>query len=694
MRVDELFSESLFPKLSKNAHLIMPIAVVCIIAVLIVPLPPILLDFLVSLDITLSVIILMSSMYIEQPVSFSVFPSLLLIITLFRLSLNIAASRLILLHGSEGTSAAGHVIESFGQFVIGGNYIIGFVMFLVILAIQYIVINHGATRIAEVTARFTLDAMPGKQMSIDADLNSGLINEDEARFRRRQLQREAEFYGAMDGAIKFTQRDAVASILVTAINILAGIVIGVVQYDMGVLDALQTFTVLTIGDGLVTAIPALLISVTGGLITTRAASESNLGEDVSKQLLVNPRPVAIGAGVLFGFGMIPGLPHMAFFVLATMTGVIAYFSNVKSKGDQVRVQRDKASQAQKAIPPEKIESLLKLDPLGIEIGYGIISLVDINQGGDFLSRVKSIRRQIALEFGIVVPPIHITDNLQLEQREYLILLKGMEIARGQLYVDSFLAIDGGGVRQPMQGIPTQEPTFGLPAVWIRPQDKDQAQLAGYTVVDPTTVISTHLSEVLKTHAHELLGRQESKALLDHLNETHPKLVEETVPKILSLGEVQKVLQNLLRERVSIRDLTTILETLADFGLMTKDTDLLTEYVRQNLARSICKALVNEKNELLLMTLNPELEQIITRGLTHTEKGSFLILDPKMIQSIMQRIHQAGQGMLAQSKLVLLTSANIRIHLKRLTDRMLPNLVILSHNEIPSNIKVISLGMVS
>ncbi len=694
MRVDELFLQSLFPKLSRNAHLLMPIAVVCIIAVLIIPLPPLLLDFLISLDITLSVIVLMSSMYIQQPVSFSVFPSLLLIITLFRLSLNIAASRMILLHGSEGTSAAGHVIESFGQFVIGGNYIIGFVMFLVILAIQYIVINHGATRIAEVTARFTLDAMPGKQMSVDADLNSGLINEDEARARRRHLQREAEFYGAMDGAIKFTQRDAVASIIVTAINILAGIAIGVIQSNMGVLEALQTFTVLTIGDGLVTAIPALLISVTGGLITTRAASESNLGEDVSRQLLMNPRPVAIGAGVLFGFALIPGLPHLAFILLASLTGAIAYFSNLKKKEEAVHAEREKISLAQKALPPEKIESLLKVDPLGIEIGYGIISLVDVNQGGDFLSRVKSIRRQIALEMGIVVPPIHITDNLQLNQREYVIMLKGVEIAGGDLYVDNFLAIDGGGVRQPVAGIPTQEPTFGLPAIWIRSQDKDQAQLAGYTVVDPTTVISTHLSEVLKAHSHELLGRQETKALLDHLNDSHPKLLEETVPKVLSLGDIQKVLQNLLRERVSIRDLISILETLADFGVMTKDTDLLTEYVRQALARSICKPLVSEKNELFLMTLNPDLEQSLVRGLTHTEKGSFLILDPKLIQNIMQRIHQAGQGMLAQSKMVLLTSANIRIHLKRLTERVLPHLVILSHNEIPNNIKVISLGMVS
>ncbi len=687
-------TSSVLSKLSKNSHLVMPVAVVCIIAVMIVPLPSLLLDLLITLDITLSVIILLSSMYIDQPVSFSVFPSLLLMITLFRLSLNIAASRLILLRGNEGFAAAGHVIQSFGQFVIGGNYVVGIVIFLVLLAIQYIVINHGATRIAEVTARFTLDAMPGKQMSIDADLNSGLINETEAKERRRQIQREAEFYGAMDGAIKFTQRDAVATIIITSINIFAGIVIGLVQHKMELIQALQTFTVLTIGDGLVTAIPALLISVSGGLITTRAASESNLGEDVSRQLLLNPRPVAIGAGVLFGFALVPGLPKLAFFFLAVVTGIIAYFSNIKSKESALLVQKQKDEQARKALPPERIESLLKVDTLAIEVGYGLISLVDTTQGGDFLNRVKAIRRQLALELGVIIPPIHITDNLQLNPKEYSFLLKGVEITRGELNVDSFLAINGGSARETLPGISTQDPTFGLPALWIKPHDKDRAQLSGYTVVDPTTVVATHLSEILKTHAFELLGRQEAKGLLDHLNETHPKLIEETVPKVLSLGEIQKVLQNLLRERVSIRDLSTILETLADFGVMTKDTDLLTEYVRQALGRSICRSVQNEQEEILLFTLSPDLEQIISKGITHTDKGSYLILDPKAIQSMLQKIHNTFQGAMAQSKMVLLTSANVRSQLRRLTERMFPNLVILSHNEVPNNVKVISLGMVS
>jgi flagellar biosynthesis protein FlhA len=690
----ELAAENLLPALRKNSHLLMPIAVICCIAVMIIPLPPLLLDILITVDITLSVVILMVSMYILEPVSFSVFPSLLLLVTLFRLSLNIAACRLILLHGSEGFSAAGEVIQSFGQFVIGGNYIIGIVMFSVLLAIQYIVINHGAARIAEVTARFTLDSLPGKQMSIDAELNSGLINEAEAKQRRRQLQRETEFYGAMDGAIKFTQRDAVAAIIITAINVVAGLAIGIIQQGMGVMDALQTFSVLTIGDGLVTTIPALLVSVSGGLITTRAASESNLGEDVSGQLLSNPRPVAIGAGVMFAFAMIPGLPKTAFLLLAAVMGAIAYVSKVKQQ-KELRQADEQALQLKKGqATPEKMEALLKVDPLGVEVGYSLIRLVDAKQGGDFLSRVRAIRRQIATELGVIVPPIHITDNLQLNPKEYSILLKGVQIARGELNVDSVLAITGGDVREQLSGIPTTDPTFGLPSVWIKPAEKDRAQVAGYTVVDPTTVIATHLSEVIKGHVHELLGRQETKSLLDHLTETHPKLVEETVPKVLSLGDVQKVLQNLLKERLSIRDLTTIIESLADFGTVTKDPDLLSEYVRQSLARSICRSVQTDRNELIVFTVSPDLEQSIVKGLTHTEKGTYLILEPRMVDDIVHKVHASVQGSVARARTIVLTSANVRLHLKRLTERILPNLVVLSHNEIPPNVKVISMGMIA
>jgi len=672
----------------------MPIAVICCIAVMIIPLPPLLLDILITVDITVSVVILMVSMYILEPVSFSVFPSLLLLVTLFRLSLNIAACRLILLHGGDGFSAAGQVIQSFGQFVIGGNYIIGIVMFSVLLAIQYIVINHGAARIAEVTARFTLDSLPGKQMSIDAELNSGLINETEARHRRRQLQRETEFYGAMDGAIKFTQRDAIAAVIITAINIVAGLAIGILQHGMGLMDALQTFSVLTIGDGLVTTIPALLVSVSGGLITTRAASESNLGEDVSGQLLSNPRPVAIGGAVMLAFAMVPGLPKTAFLLLAAVMGAIAYVSKIKGDNEQRQADEQAVQQKKAQATPEKMEALLKVDPLGVEVGYALIRLVDAKQGGDFLSRVKAIRRQIATELGVIVPPIHITDNLQLGPKEYSILLKGVQIARGEINVDNVLAITGGDVRETLSGIPTTDPTFGLPSIWIKPGEKERAQLSGYTVVDPTTVLATHLSEVIKNHVHELLGRQETKGLLDHLNETHPKLIEETVPKVLSLGDVQKVLQNLLKERLSIRDLTTIVESLADFGTVSKDPDLLSEYVRQNLSRSICRAVQNDRNELVVFTVSPELEQSIVKGLTHTEKGTYLILEPRMVEEIVHKVHTAVQGSVARARTIVLTSANVRLHLKRLTERILPGLVVLSHNEIPPNVKVISIGMIA
>jgi flagellar biosynthesis protein FlhA len=462
---------------------------------------------------------------------------------------------------------------------------------------------------------------------------------------------------------------------------------------MPLVDALQTFTVLTIGDGLVTAIPALLVSVAGGLITTRAASESNLSDDVSRELLLNPRPIAIGAAALLGLALIPGLPKLAFLLLAGGVGAIGYVADFKNKQDQAEAEERLVEQSKQNVPQEKIESLLKVDPLAVEVGYELIPLVDTNKGGDFLARVKAIRRQIAIDLGVVAPPIHITDNFQLKPREYSILLKGVQIARGEISVNNLLAINSGSAQESLPGVPAHDPTFGLPAVWIKPQQKEKAQISGYTVVDPTTVIATHLSETIKTHAHELVGRQEAKALLDHLSETHLKVVEETVPKVLSLGEVQKVLQNLLRERVSIRDLATILESLADCGAVTKEPDLMTEYVRQALARSICKNIVNDRSELLVFTLTPEIEQSVAKGLTHTDKGVFLILEPRIIEDILRRISASLQGALGKSTMVLLSPANIRIHMKRLTERILPNLVVLSHNEIPANVKVISLGTI-
>ena len=680
-------------RLLNSIHLVVPLSVMGILLVMVLPMPPIMLDLLISLNITLSIVILLVSMYILQPVHFSVFPSLLLIVTLFRLALSIASTRLILLRGSEGTAAAGRVIESFGQFVVGGNYLVGIIVFIVLIGIQFIVINHGAVRISEVTARFTLDAMPGKQMSIDADLNAGLIDEKEARARREMIAKEAEFYGAMDGAIRFTSRDAIASLLILGINIIGGFLIGVLQFDMGLADAAKRFTLLTVGDGLVTAIPSLLISVAGAMITTRAASESNLGDDVARQLFANPIPVAIASGVLFFFGLIPGLPGPPFIMLSGVVGFLALQTHRKREGERIVIEKAHADKLEADRPKERIEGLLKVDPLGLEVGYGLIRYVDPHQGGDFLNRIKSIRRQIALDMGLVVPPVHITDNLQLNPREYSILLKGVEIARGELMQDHLLAINPGTAREEIQGVPTVEPAFGLQARWIKAPERERAQLIGYTVVDPTTVLATHITEIIKAHAHELLGRQETKSLLDAVAESHPKVVEELVPKILSLGEVQKVLQNLLKERVSIRDMVSILETLADFASLTKNVGILTEYCRQALGRSLCKPYQSDRSELHVFTVNPEIEKSICDGIVHTEQGSYLALEPRQAKDIMSRFRRtleaAGPG-----NPVVLCSPNVRMYVRQLLDRFLPNAAILSHSEIPPNLRVVSMGMVS
>jgi flagellar biosynthesis protein FlhA len=682
------------PNLLGKIHLIIPASVMGILLMMIMPVPRTLLDILISLNITLSIIIMMVSMYILQPVNFSVFPSLLLIITLFRLALNVASTRLILLHGSEGEDAAGRVIQAFGQFVVGGNYVVGIVVFLVLIGIQYIVINHGAVRISEVTARFTLDAMPGKQMSIDADLNAGLIEEAEARARRKQISDEAEFYGAMDGAIRFTSRDAVASALILTINIVGGLLIGVFQFDMPLAEAAKRFTILTVGDGLVTAIPSLLISVAGGIITTRAAAESNLGEDVVNQLFKNPMPVAIASAFLFFFGLIPGLPSIPFFLLSGLAAVTAYRTKKQRDSEQVVMAKEQAEKAEADKPKERLERLLKVDPLGFEVGYNLIRYVDASQGGDFLNRIKSIRRQIALDLGVVVPPIHITDNLQLDPRGYSILLKGVEVARGELLPEHCLAINPGTAQEDIGGTATLEPAFGLEARWIRPAERERAQLAGYTVVDPTTVLATHLSEIIKSHAHELLGRQETKTLLDTVAETHPKVVEELVPKVLSIGEVQKVLQNLLKERVSIRDAVSIFETLADYASMTKNANILTEYCRQALGRSICRQYQNEQNELVVFTVSPEIEKNVGDAIVHTEQGSYLALEPRLAKDVMQRIKRTVESAAGGKSPVLLCSANVRMYVRQLIERYLPNATILSHNEIPPNIRVTSVGMVS
>ena len=675
-------------------HLVIPAGVMGILIVMVLPMPTMVMDLLISVNITLSIIVMLVSMYILQPVHFSVFPSLLLLITLFRLALNVASTRLILLHGSEGEDAAGKVIQSFGQFVVGGNYFVGIIVFLVLIAIQYVVINHGSIRISEVTARFTLDAMPGKQMAIDADMNAGIINEAEARERREQISREAEFYGAMDGAIRFTARDAVASIIILAINIIGGFLIGVLQFDMGLADAARRFTILTIGDGLVTAIPSLLISVAGGIITTRAASDSNLGEDVARQLFTNHVPVAIGSGFLFFFGFVPGMPFWPFFILGSLTAVLAYKRRKARQDEQFMLEKVKAEKAEADKPKDRIEGLLKVDLLGIEMGYGLIRYVDASQGGDFLDRIKSIRRQIALELGLVVPPVHITDNLQLNPRQYAILLKGVQIARGELVQDHLLAINPGTAREEIPGIATVEPAFGLQARWIKAQERERAQLAGYTLVDPATVLATHLTEIIKSQAYELLGRQETKSLLDTVSKTHPKVVEELVPKVLSVGEVQKVMQNLLKERVSIRDAVTILETLADFGSYTKNIIALTEYCRQALGRSICKSYQTEEGDLPVFTIGPDLEKSIIDGVVHSDQGSYLALEPRQAKDIMTRFRRTVETAGSAGNPVVLCSPAARTYVRQLLERFLPNVAILSHSEIPPSIRVLSLGMVT
>ncbi len=683
-----------FSDLLGKFHLIIPVGVMGILLVMVLPMPPVVMDLLISLNITLSIIIMLVSMYILQPVHFSVFPSLLLIVTLFRLSLNVASTRLILLRGAEGEDAAGKVIQSFGQFVVGGNYFVGIVVFLVLMAIQYIVINHGAVRISEVTARFTLDAMPGKQMSIDADMNAGIINEAEARQRRAEISKEAEFYGAMDGAIRFTSRDAIASMIILAINIIGGFLIGVMQFGMELPDAARRFTILTIGDGLVTAIPSLLISVAGGIITTRATSESNLGEDVARQLLANHIPVAIGSGFLFFFGLVPGLPFFPFFILGSLTAVLAFKRRKAEQSEKLLLERARTEKAEAEKPKEKVEGLLRVDLLGIEMGYGLIRYVDASQGGDFLDRIKSIRRQIALEMGLIVPPVHITDNLQLSPRQYAILLKGIQIARGELMQDHLLAINPGTAREEIQGLATVEPAFGLAARWIKAQDRERAQLAGYTLVDPATVLATHLTEIIKSQACELLGRQETKNLLDAVSKTHSKVVEELVPKVLSVGEIQKVLQNLLKERVSIRDAVTILETLADYGAYTKNAAALTEYCRQSLGRSICKPYQTDDGDLPVFTVAPDLEKSISDGVVHSEQGSYLALEPRQAKDIMTRFRRTVESAGASGNPVVLCSPSIRMYVRQLLERFLPNVAILSHNEIPPNVRILSLGMVT
>ena len=671
------------PKPFGPSQLLVPGVIILVLALMVLPLPPVLLDLLLSVDIALSVVLLLTAVYVKDPIEFTVFPSLLLLLTLLRLSLNVAGTRLILLHGSEGVDAAGHVIMSFGQFVVGGNFVVGVVVFLVLIAIQYVVINHGAVRISEVTARFTLDAMPGKQMSIDADLNAGTIDEAEAKRRRDNVRKEADFYGAMDGAIRFTQRDSLAALLITGVNIFAGLVIGVLQFEMELGEAARTFTILTVGEGLVTAIPALLVSMSGALITTRASSESSLGEDVSAQLLTKMQPLAIGAAVLFCMGLVPGLPKLAFFAVAAGFGVAAYLNRPGAGLEAGEATLDTGGAPAPAEP--SVETLVSVDPLSVEVGYALISLVDERQGGTLLQRVKSIRRQIATETGMIVPPVHVADNLQLGPRTYSLLVKGVEVARAELMPDRLLAINPGTATGSIEGTTAREPAFGLPALWIRAEQRDAATAAGYTVVDPTTALSTHLSEIIRSFLPDLLTRQHTKDMVDRVAQTSPRLVDDLVPKLLGLGDVQRVLRQLLRERVPVKDLTSILEALADAAAHTKDPDVLTETVRQALGRAICRQHQTEQGELPTINLAPSLEERLMQAVVRTEHGVVLAIDPNDAQHMASRIARALETAVAQP--VLLCSPALRPHLWRLFTRVLPQMGVLSHSEVPSHVKV-------
>ena len=678
----------------ERSEILMAFGVVSILLVMVMPLPTLLLDILLSASVTIALLVLLTSLSITHPLEFSTFPSILLLTTLFRLSLNIASTRLILLHGNEGTSAAGVVIKSFGNFVVGGNYLVGFIIFLILVIINFVVITKGSGRIAEVAARFTLDAMPGKQMSIDADLNAGLIDEQEARRRRSEISREAEFYGAMDGASKFVRGEAIAGILIILVNIGGGFIIGMVQQNLPLSTAAETYTILTIGDALVSQIPALIISTAAGIIVSRAASEYGMGKELGRQFKLQPQALTLSAGIIFLLGLVPGLPHLSFLLLSLVGGGLAYVTFREQK----KAEQKKMEEAQKAVSPpspEVVESLLSLDRLELEVGYGLIPLVDEEQDGDLLHRIRAIRRQFALDSGFVVPPLRIRDNLQLKPGEYRILIKGEEVARGEMMLGYSMALHSGEIKKAIEGISTKEPAFQLPAQWIPDKKKEEAQFAGYTVVDLPTVMATHLTEVVRAHADELLNRQDVQKLLDRLAQTQPKVVEELVPSLLSLGVIQRVLQNLLRERVSIRDLLTILETLADSAPLSKDPDILTEYVRQKLSRSLVKQYEGPDGVLPIITLDPQMEDLLREKIQRGEQGVYLALEPSLAQKILRSIHQTLErlGQLPVQP-ILLCSPVIRRHLKKLLDRFLPQVVVLSHSELTSQAKIQSLGMVS
>lgn len=683
-----------FEKYTKNTDLLIAFGVLAILAVMIIPLPPALLDISLTFSLAISILILLVSLYTQKALDFTSFPSLLLMTTLFRLSLNVATTRLILTHGHEGEAAAGHVIASFANFVVGGNYVIGFVMFVILIVINFMVITKGSGRVAEVAARFTLDAMPGKQMSIDAELNSGHITEAEARKRRKAIEQEADFYGAMDGASKFVRGDAIAGIIITMINIIGGLGIGVIQKGLDIGSAAKLYTMLTIGDGLLAQIPALIISTAAGIIVTRTSnSDKDMGSEVTSQLLLNPRAVMISGGVLILMGLVPGLPTGPFLTMGGLMCGLAWMLG-RYKDETAAAEKKQIETAANLPKKENIETMLPVDMIELEVGYGLIKVVESDQSGDLLERIVSIRKQFALDLGIVVPSIHIRDNLQLAPGEYRMLIKGNKVGGGILRSESLLAMDPGNVSDQIDGIPTKEPAFGLDAMWISPARKEDAEIAGYTVVDLPTVMATHITELIRSHAHELLGRQEASSLIENFKKSHPKVVEELIPDLLPLGSVVRVMQSLLKEQVSIRNLLTIFESLADDAPRSKDIEVLTEGVRKALARGITAKYTTEQGNIPVMTLHPAIEELIANSLLQTEQGVQLVMDPTTAHRLINEIARAVEGHPEiAGQPILLTSPTARRHLYKLTSRFIPQLVVLSHNELTADADVQSVALV-
>lgn len=685
-----------FKNVSNHADIAVALGLVVILGVMIVPIAPWAMDLFIAISLAVSIIVLLLSVYIKKPLDFSTFPAVLLVITLFRLSLNVASTKNILIRGggsgSGNASAAGEIIRAFGEYIVAGNFAVGIIMFIIFVIINFIVITKGAGRVAEVAARFTLDAMPGKQMAIDADLNAGLINDEQAKKRRAEVAQEADFYGSMDGASKFVRGDAIAGILITAINIIGGIIVGVAQNGMDFGEATKIFTLLTVGDGLIAQIPAIIISTAAGIIATRNTNETGLGEQLGQQFSFNSKAIYMTAGILFLFALIPGFPVFPFVAVSCVLAFAAFRVD-KGKEDEVARNKKDAIEEKKSTN-DNLEELLSLEMVELEVGYGLVNIVDSDQNGDLLERISHIRKQFVTDWGIIIPSVRIRDNLELKPGGYSLKIKGIEVASADLMPDHFLAMDPGTVIEEIEGIPAKEPVFGLDAVWINEELKEDAQYNGYTVVDLSTIIATHITELLKSNLHELFGRQELVGVLDNFKQDYPKIVDDLVPEILTLGSVLKVLQNLLREGISVRDLRSILESLAEHGTIIKDADMLTEVARESLYRTITEKVKSDQGDIPLFTLDRGIEESLAQNIIQTEKGQELSLDPKLTQTILASLNERIEEATSMGeKMIVLCSPVVRRHFKKLTEKFIPNLIVVSHNELSPEINIRSLGTV-